>query len=129
MFRRMCRGKIHRATVTASLLDYEGSIAIDENLMDAAGLYEHEVVLVANLSNGERFETYVIRAPRESGTISLNGAAARLGVKGDKVIIMSFAWFEEKECEALKPQFVKVDEKNRIVTVRHEVDRKTVQPR
>jgi aspartate 1-decarboxylase len=119
----MCRAKIHRATVTGSNLDYEGSISIDEALIEAAGLYEHEMVLVANLSNGERFETYVIRGARNSGTVALNGAAARLGVVGDKVIIMSVAWLEDAECRALIPKFVKVDEKNRVVSIQPGVER------
>lgn len=114
MLRRMCRAKIHRATITHSRLDYQGSIEVDAALMDAAGIYENEMVLVANLSNGERFETYVIKGRRNSGVVGLNGAAARLGVAGDKIIILSLAWLEDKAASKLKPNFVHVDEKNRV---------------
>jgi len=122
MLRRMCRAKIHRATITASRLDYEGSLEIDQALMEAAGLIEHEMVLVANLSNGERFETYVIRGARHSGVIGLNGAAARMGVPGDKVIVMSVAWMDEKTARGLKPQFVQVDQKNHVIAVKASVN-------
>jgi aspartate 1-decarboxylase len=118
MLRRMCRAKIHRATITASRLDYEGSIEIDQALMEAAGLFEHEMVLVANLSNGERFETYVIKGARHSGAVGLNGAAARLGVPGDKIIVMSVAWMDEAAAQKLKPKFIQVDSKNRVADVR-----------
>jgi len=114
MLRRMCRAKIHRATITHSRLDYQGSIEIDQTLMEAAGLFEHEVVLIANLSNGERFDTYVIKGRRNSGVIGLNGAAARLGVTGDKIIIISTAWMDEKAAAKHKPVFVHVDDKNRV---------------
>src|ERR1044071_5579215 len=117
MLRRMCRAKIHRATVTSSRLDYEGSIEVDETLMKAAGILENEMVLVANIANGERFETYVIKGQADSGVVGLNGAAAHLGKPGDKVIIMSVAWLDQKEAERLKPSFVKVDEKNRVSAV------------
>lgn len=123
MLRRMCRAKIHRATITQSRLDYEGSIEIDQELMDAAGIFEHEMVLVANLANGQRFETYVIKGPRRSGRIGLNGAAARLGALGDKVIVMSVAWLDDAGARKLRPQFVQVDLKNRIVAKRHGVAR------
>ncbi len=118
MLRRMCRAKIHRATITASRLDYEGSIEVDQALIEAAGMYEHEMVLVANLANGNRFETYIIKGPRHSGVIGLNGAAARLGDPGDKVIIMSVAWLEDAKAKKLKPQFVQVDNRNRVLAVR-----------
>lgn len=117
MLRRICRAKIHRATITGCHLNYEGSIEVDQALMDAAGIIEHEMVLVANLSNGERFETYVIRGPKNSGVIALNGAASRLGVPGDKIIIMSVAWLDEASARKLKPQFVQVDQKNRVVEI------------
>ncbi len=128
MLRRMCRAKIHRATITASRLDYEGSIEIDQNLMDAAGILEHEMILVANLANGHRFETYAIKGPRGSGSISLNGAAARLGSPGNKVIIMSVAWMSESLARKLKPKFVQVDAKNRLVATRSGVQRGRKQP-
>lgn len=118
MLRRMCRAKIHRATITGSHLDYEGSIEIDQDLMDAAGILEHEVLLIANLANGHRFETYAIKGPRGKGSISLNGAAARLGSPGNKVIIMSVAWMSQSEARKMKPKFVQVDAKNRPVATR-----------
>lgn len=114
MFRRMCRAKIHRATITHSRLDYQGSIEIDEMLMKAAGIFEHEMVLVANLSNGNRFETYVIKGRRNSGVVGLNGAAARLGVVGDKIIVLSLGWMDEKAAAKMKPLFIHVDDKNKI---------------
>ena len=117
MLRRMCRAKIHRATITASRLDYEGSIEVDETLMKAAGILENEMVLVANIANGNRFETYVIKGKADSGAIGLNGAAAHLGKPGDRVIIMSVAWIEHKEAENLKPTFVKVDDMNRVTAI------------
>jgi len=113
----MCRAKIHRATITGCHLNYEGSIEVDQALMDAAGIIEHEMVLVANLSNGERFETYVIRGPKLAGGIALNGAASRLGVPGDKLIIMSIAWLDETAAKKLKPRFVQVDQKNRVIDI------------
>ena len=113
----MCRAKIHRATITSSRIDYEGSIEVDEILMEAAQIFENEMVLVANLSNGERFETYVIKGKPHSGVIGLNGAAARLGIPGDQVIIMSVAWLDEKEALKLRPKFVKVNEKSRVKAV------------
>lgn len=119
----MCRAKIHRATITASRLDYEGSIEVDQELMDAAGILEHEMILVANLANGHRFETYVIKGPRHSGVVGLNGAAARLGTPGDKIILMSVAWMEESAAKKLKPLFVLVDDKNRPIATRHGVKR------
>ena len=115
MLIKVLRSKIHRARVTATHLEYEGSITIDENLMDAAGLVEGEGVLVANLSNGSRQETYVMTGDRASGVIRLNGASARLAAPGDLVIIMSFAYLEPKELPAHKPRKVLVDARNRIV--------------
>jgi aspartate 1-decarboxylase len=123
MLRRLCRAKIHRATITQSRIDYEGSIEVDEALMKEAGLLEHEMVLVANIANGQRFETYVIKGRANSGVIGLNGAAARLGNVGDKVIIMSVAWLTEKEAKSLKPAFIQVDEKNRAIAIRSSVSR------
>jgi aspartate 1-decarboxylase len=123
MLRRMCRAKIHRATVTASRLDYEGSIEIDETLMKAAGLLEYEVVLVANIANGARFETYVIKGPADSGVIGLNGAAAHLGKPGNKLIIMSNGWMTEAKARKMKPRFIQVDHKNRVYDVRSDVHR------
>lgn len=115
MQRFMLRSKIHRATLTDTKLHYEGSIAIDRSLIEAADLLPGEQVHVLNLSNAERLITYVIEAPSGSGTIQLNGAAARLGVAGDKVIILSFAAMPEEEARRFKPIVVHVDENNRAV--------------
>ena len=115
MQRFMLRAKIHRATLTGTELDYEGSIAIDRDLIAAADMLPGEQVHVLNLSNAARLVTYVIEAPSGSGTIMLNGAAARLGAPGDKVIILAYAAFNEDEARAFKPTVVHVDEKNRIV--------------
>ena len=121
MLRRMCRAKIHRATVTRSRIDYEGSIEIDEALMEASGIIENEMVLVANMENGHRFETYVIHGKRGSGVIGLNGAAARLGSPGDLVIIMSVVWVNNEDAKKLTPTFVDVDENNKITRVRSQI--------
>jgi len=115
MQRIMLRSKIHRATITATLLDYEGSITIDADLVDAANLLPYERVQVLNLSNGHRFETYVIHGERGSGRIELNGPAARLGAVGDKVIIVAYGVFEEAAAAALQPTIIHVDGRNRPV--------------
>jgi aspartate 1-decarboxylase len=115
MFIKVLRSKIHRGRVTATQLEYEGSITIDEDLMDASGLLEGEAVLVANLSNGTRHETYVIKGERGSGTICLNGAAARLAEVGDPVIILGFAYLAPEELEAHQPRKIVLDESNRII--------------
>lgn len=111
----MLKGKIHRATVTQADINYVGSITVDEDLLDAAGIYEYEKVLVADVDNGSRLETYTIAGERGSGIISLNGAAARHMATGDKVIIMAFAQVSPEELKAgFAPSVVFVDEKNRI---------------
>ena len=115
MMRWMCRAKIHRATVTECCLEYEGSLELDERLIEAAGLLPNEMIQVLNLSNGKRFETYVIRGRRGSGIVSFNGAAARMGEPGDKVIILSTAWLPDEEARRLKPTIVRVDGRNRII--------------
>jgi aspartate 1-decarboxylase len=112
--RIMLSSKIHRATLTGTELDYEGSIAIDRNLIDAAGLLPGEQVHVLNLSNAQRLITYVIEAPAGSGTMMLNGPAARLGAVGDKVVVLAYAIVDGLEARELKPKIVHVDEKNRI---------------
>jgi aspartate 1-decarboxylase len=114
MLRTMCKSKIHRATVTGADLNYVGSITIDPVLMEAADLVEYEQVAVVNVNNGSRFETYVIPGVPERGDICLNGAAARLVHLGDKVIIISYAQYSEAEMASYRPQFVFVDEQNRI---------------
>lgn len=111
----LLRNKIHRATITEVSLHYEGSITIPRSLVDAVGLHEFEKVLVANVANGNRFETYVIFG--KEGEICLNGAAAHLGKPGDKVIIMAWASLEEAEAATFKPRVVLVDEGNRIKSV------------
>ena len=111
----MLRSKIHRATLTGTELDYEGSIAVDRTLMDAAGLLPGEQVHVLNLSNAERLITYVIEAPAGSGTMMLNGPAARLGTIGDKVIVLAYGAASDEEARQMKPTVVHVDEKNRLV--------------
>ena len=111
----MLRSKIHRATLTGTELDYEGSIAVDRTLIEAADLLPGEQVHVLNLSNGERLITYVIEAPAGSGTMLLNGPAARLGARGDKVVILAYGAVAEDEARRLKPRIVHVDERNRIV--------------
>ncbi len=115
MIRTMLKSKIHRATVTQADLHYVGSIAIDRTLMEAADLLEGEQVVIADISNGARLETYVIPAPAGSGTIGINGAAAHLVGKGDLVIIMSYAMVEDEEARTLTPRVVHVDDGNRIV--------------
>lgn len=107
------KSKIHRATVTEANLNYEGSVTIDADLMEAADILPHEQVQVLNVNNGERFDTYAIRGPRGSGVICLNGPAARLAHVGDLVIILTYAWMEREELERHTPRVVMVDERNR----------------
>lgn len=115
------KGKIHRATVIQAELDYVGSITIDEALMEAAGIIEYERVQVVDISNGNRLETYVISGERDSGMICLNGAAAKLVDKGDKVIIMCYAQMTEQELKENPPRVVFVDDNNKITkTTRYE---------
>ena len=115
------KGKIHRATVIQAELDYVGSITIDEALMEAAGIIEYERVQVVDINNGNRLETYVISGERDSGMICLNGAAAKLGDKGDKVIIMCYAQMTEQELKDNPPRVVFVNDNNKITkTTRYE---------
>jgi aspartate 1-decarboxylase len=114
MFRVMLRSKIHRATVTDADLEYEGSLTVDPVLMEAAGMLPYEQVNVSNLNNGERFETYVIPGKRGSGDMILNGPTARKGVKGDKIIVFCYEFFNEDELKSYKPNIVLVDENNRV---------------
>lgn len=113
MMRNMMKSKIHRATVTEANLNYVGSITIDEDLMEAADLWENEKVQVVNINNGARLETYVIPGPRGSGVICLNGAAARHAQPGDKVIIISYALMTEEEAREYRPRIVLMGEGNR----------------
>lgn len=114
MQRFMLKSKIHRATLTGADLDYEGSIAIDRNLLEAADLLPGEQVHVLNLNNASRLVTYIIEAEAGSGTVMLNGPAARLGLPGDLVVILSYASCDDAEARTLKPRVVKVDAKNRV---------------
>jgi aspartate 1-decarboxylase len=110
----MLKGKIHRATVTRVERDYDGSCAIDETLLDAAGILEHEQVHIYNITSGERFVTYAIRGERDSGVISVNGAAAHKAEPGDLVIIAAYARMSEAEAERHEPRLVYPDAGNRI---------------
>ncbi len=114
MFRLMLRSKIHRATVTDANLEYEGSLTVDPLLLQAASILPYEQVSVSNLNNGERFETYVIPGKSGSGEMVLNGPTARKGVKGDKIIVFCYEYFNEEELKSFKPKLVMVDEKNRV---------------
>jgi aspartate 1-decarboxylase len=114
MFRLMLRSKIHRATVTDANLEYEGSLTVDPVLLAAAGILPYEQVSVSNLNNGERFETYVIPGKPGAGEMVLNGPTARKGVKGDKVIVFCYEYFNEDELKAFKPKIVLVDGNNRV---------------
>jgi aspartate 1-decarboxylase len=111
---KFLKSKIHRATVTDSLIDYPGSIGIDSKLLDAVGLMPYETVLVADVTNGNRLETYVVPEKAGSGKITILGAAARLMKKGDIVIIMGFAWLTPDEAKDFKPKVVVATEKNGI---------------
>ena len=115
MRRRMMKSKIHRATVTDANLNYVGSITIDRELMELGDLLEYEQVAVVDIDNGARFETYVIEGERGSGTICLNGAAARLVQPGDKIIVISYADYEHTELDGFEPTVVHVDTRNRAL--------------
>ena len=110
----MLKSKIHRATVVQSELDYVGSITVDEALMEAAGIYEYEKVQIADVNNGNRFETYVIAGERNSGMICLNGAAAHMVNIGDKIINMCYAQMTPEEAKENKPKVVFVDDDNKM---------------
>ena len=115
MQRFMLYSKIHRARVTEANLDYEGSITVDETLMEAAHLLPYEMVQVYNISNGERFETYLMKGERESGMICINGAAARKAHVGDLIIIANYGPMDEDKAESHHPYIVCVDEQNRVI--------------
>ena len=126
MLRTLLKSKIHRAVVTQCELHYEGSCAIDEDLLDAADIAENEQVHIWNIDNGERFVTYAIRGERGTGMISINGSAARRASVGDLVIIASFAQFTREEMKTHKPELVFVDENNRRVGSRDHVPVQTI---
>ena len=111
----MLKGKIHRATVIQADLDYVGSITVDEDLLDAAGILEYEMVSIVDINNGNRFETYTIAGKRGSGLICLNGAAARCVAVNDKIIIMSYAQMTPEEVKDYDPSVIFVDEHNKII--------------
>jgi aspartate 1-decarboxylase len=121
MQRTMLKSKLHRATVTHSELHYEGSCAIDETLLDAANIHEYEQIQIYNITNGERFTTYAIRAARDSGIISVNGAAAHKANPGDLVIIATYAVYNELELTRYAPELVYVDADNRIMDTRQAI--------
>ncbi len=126
MQRTMLKSKLHRVRVTQSELEYEGSCAIDETLLDAADIREYQQIDIYNVNNGERFTTYAIRAQRNSGIISVNGAAARKAQPGDILIIATYAVYNELELEKFSPDLVYVDAQNRIVNKRHEIPAQAV---
>ena len=115
MQRFMLKSKIHRATVTGTELDYEGSIAIDKDLLEAADMLPGEQVQVLNLNNGERFVTYIIEAPAGSGTMLLNGPAARLALPGDQILVLTYCTVSGEEARSIRPKVVHVDAENRPV--------------
>jgi aspartate 1-decarboxylase len=117
MHRTLLTAKIHSCTITDANLQYMGSISIDELLLTAVGIVPYEQVQVVNVNNGERFVTYAIAATSGSGSIELNGAAARLGAKGDKLIIMTYAQFDELEMSKHQPRVVLVDDRNQITQI------------
>jgi aspartate 1-decarboxylase len=115
MFRQMLRSKIHRATVTGAHLDYEGSLTVDEDLLEAAGILPYEAIVCSNLNNGERFMTYAIGGRRGSGEIVLNGPTARKGAVGDQIIIFCYEYYGEEEIKRHTPKIVRVDDRNRMI--------------
>lgn len=122
MQRTLLRSKIHSCTLTAAHLNYMGSISIDLTLLEAADILPYEQVQVVNVANGNRFITYAIAAPAGSGAIELNGAAARLGVTGDRLIIMTYAQFTAAELQNYSPKVVFVDERNRLLDISHKIE-------
>ncbi|OED37381.1 aspartate 1-decarboxylase [PVC group bacterium (ex Bugula neritina AB1)] len=114
MMRHMLKSKIHRATVTDACLDYEGSISVDQELLNLADIYIGEKVQVLNLSNGERFETYTLLGEKNSGTMCVNGPAARLVLPGDLIIILTYGLYSEEEIQKHVPSVIHVDANNRV---------------
>ncbi len=121
MQRTMLKSKLHRVTVTHSELHYEGSCAIDQDLLDAADIREYQQIDIYNVNNGERFTTYAISAERGSGIISVNGAAARKAAPGDLLIIATYANYDEAELAKFEPDLVYVDSRNRMMNQRHKI--------
>lgn len=122
----MFKSKIHRATVTQAELHYEGSLTVDEELLEAAGMLEYEKVAVVNITNGERLETYLIRGERGSKEICLNGAAARKGAPGDRIIIITYASMTPEEAKDHKPTIVLVNEHNTIIEKKFAIEAHTI---
>ena len=121
MQRTMLKSKLHRVTVTHSELHYEGSCAIDQDLLDAADIREYQQIDIYNVNNGERFTTYAISAERGSGIISVNGAAARKAAPGDLLIIATYAMYDEAELAKFEPDLVYVDSRNHMMNQRHKI--------
>ncbi len=118
MYLQLLKSKLHRARVTGCMLDYEGSLAIDTDLLDAVGMLPYEKILVVNQTNGKRLETYAIPAPRGSREFCLNGAAARCGCPGDLLTVMSFALVTPEEAHALRPRVAVLDDRNEIAQLK-----------
>lgn len=118
MFIQKLKGKIHRATVTQAELDYVGSITVDTELMEAAGIQEYEQVQIVDVNNGQRFVTYTIAGERGSGVMCLNGAAARCVSVGDKIILMAYSMMSEEEGKQWQPKVVFVDDENKLISVK-----------
>ena len=114
MFRQMLRSKIHRATVTEACLDYEGSLTVDEDLLEAAGIQPYEAIFCSNLNNGERFMTDAMKGKRGGGEIVLNGPTARKAAVGDQIIIFCYEYYGDEEIQGHRPKIIMVDEKNRM---------------
>ena len=121
MQRTMLKSKLHRVTVTHSELHYEGSCAIDQDLLDAADIREYQQIDIYNVNNGERFTTYAISAERGSGIISVNGAAAHRAAPGDLLIIATYAMYDEAELAKFEPDLIYVDSRNRMMNQRHKI--------
>lgn len=121
MQRMMLKSKLHRVTVTHAELHYEGSCAIDQDLLDAADIREYQQIDIYNVNNGERFTTYAISAERGSGIISVNGAAARKAAPGDCLIIATYAMYDEVELAKFEPDLIYVDSRNRMMNQRHKI--------
>ena len=118
MLRCMLRAKLHGATITGAEIDYEGSITIDEYIIEQAGILPFEQVMVSNLNNGARFETYVIPGKRDSGEVCLNGPTARKGVCGDRVMVFSFGYVQEDSLEGFRPKILVLDTSNKIAEIK-----------
>ncbi|WP_363320233.1 aspartate 1-decarboxylase [Ferrovum sp.] len=126
MYQTMLKAKLHRVTVTQSELGYEGSCAIDETLLETADIHEYQQIDIYNINNGERFTTYAIRGARDTGMISVNGAAARKAQVGDLLIIAAYASYAPEELKNFAPRLVYVDEHNQVKRLEHEIPSQSV---